>query len=105
MRTHRLLVFATACASVSAAAEAPESLHARALAATCTGCHGTNGVSQGAMPTLAGRSRDELLRALTDFKTGARPSTVMQQLAKGYTDAQLEAIASWFASAKEGTAR
>jgi len=67
------------------------------LAATCTGCHGTNGVSVGdALPKLAGQQKDLLLASLKAFKSGERPATVMTQLTKGYTDEQLERLAEFF---------
>ena len=72
----------------------------RMLAAGCSGCHGTNGISQSPNPPLAGRQRDELARLLRAFKSGERPGTVMPQLAKGYTDAEIDAVASWFATQK-----
>jgi cytochrome c553 len=34
------------------------------------------------------------------FRDGKRPATVMHQIAKGYTDVQIEALASWFAAQK-----
>lgn len=71
---------------------------ARSLAATCANCHGTGGVSVGEMPSLAGKPREETVRMLREFKSGARPATVMNQLAKGYTDEQIEALAGWFAA-------
>jgi len=68
------------------------------LAATCTGCHGTNGVTVGdAIPALAGQSKDALLASLKAFKAGERPATVMTQLAKGYNDQQLDELAVFFA--------
>ena len=70
--------------------------HARNLAATCAGCHGTGGMSSAGMPRLAGMPRDQLKRALQDYKSGVRTGTVMPQLAKGYTDAQIDAIAAWY---------
>jgi sulfide dehydrogenase cytochrome subunit len=74
---------------------------ARALAATCFTCHGTEGRSVGGVPpSLAGQGRMSLLQQLKDFKEGKRPATVMHQQAKGYTDAQLELIAGYFASIK-----
>jgi cytochrome c553 len=72
---------------------------ARSLAATCFTCHGTDGHSVGGVPpSLAGRDRNELIQQMKDFKTGRRASTIMHQHAKGYTDAQIEQIAGYFAA-------
>ena len=74
------------------------------LAATCTGCHGTNGHTAGdALPGLAGQSKRALLASLAAFKSGERSATVMTQLAKGYSDEQLEQIAAFFAAQKAST--
>jgi cytochrome c553 len=73
---------------------------ARSIAATCANCHGTGGVSVGDLPSLAGKSRDEIVRAMQEFKSGARPATIMNQLAKGYSEEQIEALAGWFAAQK-----
>jgi sulfide dehydrogenase cytochrome subunit len=77
-------------------------LYVRTLAANCAQCHGTDGhaAAGSPLPSLAGRSRDELLAQLRGFKAGTRPSTIMQQLAKGYSDAQLEQLAAYFAAQK-----
>lgn len=80
---------------------AQDSHAARALAATCFTCHGTDGRSVGGVPpSLAGQGRASLLQQLRDFRDGKRPATVMHQQAKGYTDAQLEQIAGYFAAIK-----
>jgi cytochrome c553 len=71
---------------------------ARNLAATCANCHGTNGHARGDMKPLAGVSADKILAALADFKSGAQPSTIMGQIAKGYTDEQVRLIAGFFAA-------
>ncbi|HZR01698.1 MAG TPA: c-type cytochrome [Burkholderiales bacterium] len=70
---------------------------ARNRAATCTGCHGPAGVSVGPIPSLAGRPKEEISRIMREFREGKRTATVMHQHAKGYTDAQIDLIASWFA--------
>jgi cytochrome c553 len=75
-------------------------LTGRSLAANCTGCHGPNGVSAGAIPSIAGMEQDRMVALMKAFRDGQRPATVMQQHAKGYTDEQLAAIAAWFASQK-----
>jgi sulfide dehydrogenase cytochrome subunit len=71
---------------------------ARDIAANCASCHGTNGVSKGGLPSLAGQSKTDLVRKMQDFKAGRAPSTIMTQLAKGYTDEQIELAASYFAA-------
>ena len=73
---------------------------ARNLASACANCHGTGGVSQGAMPRLAGWSQADLERSMLDYKGGRLQGTVMPQLAKGYTDEQITLIAGWFAAQK-----
>ena len=70
----------------------------RDVAATCAACHGTDGRGGAGVPSLAGRDKDEIVRAMRAFRDGKRPSTVMQQLAKGYSDAEIEAAAAYFAS-------
>ncbi len=82
------------------AAEAGDGLSGRDIAANCASCHGTNGRSLGAIPGLAGRDKAELVALVREFRDGTRPSTVMRQLAKGYTNAQIEAAAAYFASQK-----
>jgi cytochrome subunit of sulfide dehydrogenase len=72
----------------------------RDLAATCANCHGTGGVSRGEVESLAGKPRDELVRKMQEFKRGAKPATIMTQLAKGYSDEQIEVVAGWFAAQK-----
>lgn len=70
---------------------------ARAWAASCAACHGTNGRSAGDVPSIAGRSKQDLLIILGEFKQGKRKTaTVMHQYAVGYSDAQLERIAEYF---------
>lgn len=93
-------------AAGSGAAWAQSPNQARNLAAPCFTCHGTDGRSVGGVPpSLAGQDRNYLLQALKDFKAGKRPATIMHQQAKGYTDQQLETLASYFAGAKPGPAQ
>ena len=72
----------------------------RNLAATCANCHNTNGKSVTGMPSIAGMSKDVMLSTLREYKEGKRPATVMHQHAKGYSDAQLELIAAYYAAQK-----
>lgn len=84
-----------------------QDLHAgRSLAATCATCHGTNGRPRGAvMPPLAGMKAEVMLEALADFRSGRQPGTVMPQITRGYTDAQLRLVAAYFAAQPAAPAR
>ena len=100
MRLRAILLAACAAACPLAWGQATqEALYVKSLAATCANCHGTDGrsVAGSAVPTLAGMQKDYLVTQLKAFKAGTRPSTIMQQLAKGYSDAQIEQIAGYFA--------
>ena len=92
------VVVAVMWVTVSTAALPADSNLGRDVAANCANCHGTDGRSRGIIPALAGKDRATLVRQLTEFRDGNRPSTVMQQLAKGYSDAQIEAAAAYFAA-------
>lgn len=72
----------------------------RNMAANCANCHGTNGASVGGMAALAGQSSEALIKVLTEFREGKRPATIMHQLSKGYSDAQIALIANYFAAQK-----
>ncbi len=80
-----------------------EQLNIRALAATCANCHGTNGkaVEGSAVVTLAGVPKDYTIAQMKAFKNGARPATIMHQISKGYSDAQIEQVAAYFAAQKK----
>ena len=71
-------------------------LYQRGLAATCANCHGTDGkgVVDGGMPLINNLTSEQMLSQLKAFKSGAREGTIMPQLAKGYSDEQLEIIAN-----------
>jgi cytochrome c553 len=70
----------------------------RSLAANCAACHGTQGkpAPGSTLAGLAGKPKDELLTAMTQFKQGKKPATVMHQLSKGYSDEELAALADHF---------
>lgn len=98
MRT--AMVAMVLAASFTAQAQAPDAQQVRSWAAGCANCHGTNGQAQPGMASLAGVSRDDIVRKMQDYKTGRMPATVMHQLSKGYSDEQIQAIAGYFAAQK-----
>ena len=75
--------------------------HIRSMAATCAACHGTNGVAQPGMESLAGKPKEDLQQKMLDYKSGKKPATIMHQLAKGYSDEQIEQLAGYFAALKK----
>ena len=82
-------------------AQAQDALQARSWAASCANCHGTDGRAQPGMESLAGVSKDDIVKKMQDFKAGRKPATIMHQLAKGYSDEQIIAIAGYFAAQKK----
>jgi cytochrome c553 len=94
---------ALVCAAVFAAApivgQAQEA--GRDLAASCAMCHGTNGRSVGGNEPLAGMAKADLMRKFNEFRSGAKPATIMHQISKGYTDQQVDQIATYFAAQKK----
>jgi cytochrome c553 len=71
-----------------------------ALAANCANCHGTSGRAIGSMPALAGQPKSYLVEQMKAFKEGRRTGTIMHQLAKGYTDEQIEAMSAYLSEQK-----
>ena len=84
-------------------AQDKEALYLKSLAATCANCHGTNGksVEGSSVTSLAGLDKNYHIAQMTAFRTGIRPATVMHQLSKGYSTAQIEALAGYFAAQKK----
>ena len=69
-----------------------------ALAHTCVTCHGPEGRSQGAIPSLTTLSSADITTALQAFRAETRPGTVMHRIAKGLDDADITAVATYFAT-------
>jgi cytochrome subunit of sulfide dehydrogenase len=97
------LLAAGLLAASNSFAQDAQMLNIRSLAATCANCHGTNGKAfeGSAVVSLAGMPKDYIVAQMKAFQTGARPATIMHQLAKGYSDAQIEQIATYFAAQKK----
>jgi cytochrome c553 len=87
----------------AAQAQDKDALYVRSLAATCANCHGTNGkaVDGASVPGLAGLGKEYLAAQMQAFKAGTRTATVMHQIAKGYSDAQIQQLAAYFADQKK----
>ncbi|MEW6415736.1 MAG: c-type cytochrome [Pseudomonadota bacterium] len=100
MRISLFLCALLATVPAQAAQDAPLAT-GKMLGNTCAACHGTFGKSHDEyMPSLAGIDRQQLIRAMTDYREDRRMSVVMNRIAKGYTDAEIAAIADYFSKIK-----
>jgi len=75
-------------------------MQTRIYASTCYICHGPNGKSEQSIPGLAGQDKAYLIQAMKEQKAGTRETTVMNKYMLGYTDAEIEQIAAFFAGIK-----
>ena len=69
-------------------------------ASSCSGCHALREASASAIPGIYGRNSGEVLAAMIAFRDGSRPATVMNRIAKGFSEEELRAIAAWLAEQK-----
>ncbi len=99
MTATRILVASMLALAVTGAATAA-SLDAPAGAAACSGCHAASAQVETPVPRIAGRPAAETVAAMQAFKAGQRNPTVMDRIAKGFTDDEIRAIAAWYAAQK-----
>lgn len=80
-------------------AQAAAGLEEQVLAGPCANCHGPQGRSPGAIPSIAGLPESVLKARFVAYKSDAPPAgtTIMNRLARGYTDDQIAALARYFA--------
>lgn len=100
--TKPLALFTSAMLLAFSGAAHAQSLDSAVLAAPCANCHGTDGKSNGPVPSLAGRPAITIAAQMKAFKGETPPpgTTIMNRLAKGYTDEQIEALAKYFSEKK-----
>jgi sulfide dehydrogenase cytochrome subunit len=94
------ILIASGLALSAAAPAGAQQADGRMLALSCLNCHGPGGRSPGEIPSIAGRNELFIRTALLDFREGRRSATVMTRLAKGYSDADIEALAKYIATLK-----
>jgi cytochrome subunit of sulfide dehydrogenase len=93
MKVRHAFMVMLVCAGMTpgSAAEAPPG------AASCTGCHAEKPNVDTPVPRLAGADANAVVAAMQDYRSGQRPATVMDRIAKGFSDDEIKAIAAWFA--------
>jgi cytochrome subunit of sulfide dehydrogenase len=97
MNATRIIVAAAvmlASAGAAWAADAPPG------AASCSGCHAASTNVQTAVPQLNGRPAAETVKEMAEFKSGARKGTIMDRIAKGFSEEETRAIAAWYEQQK-----
>ena len=88
----RVLPLMLGIATAAAAAELPPG------ASSCSGCHPPSTSVETTVPPIRGRDPAEIVAAMQEFRSGERSSTVMGRIAKGFSDDEIRAIASWLAA-------
>ena len=74
--------------------------HGAALVNACAACHGPGGESQGAIPSFNTLPKERLVETLRAFRSDGRQGTVMNRIAKGLEDADIEAIAAYVTTSR-----
>ena len=69
-------------------------------AASCSGCHASSPRVDTPVPPLSGRRAADIATAMTEYKSGARKGTIMDRIAKGFSDEEIRAIAAWYEQQK-----
>lgn len=84
-------------AFITSAYAADDDAHIRTLAGSCAACHGTNGISQGGTPVLAGLDETYFVKRMLEYRTQTQTTEVMAQHAKGLTAEEIAQLAKYFA--------
>ena len=94
-----LLIGSLALTTVAGANDDVSREQLEVMAGGCASCHGTDGRLSGAVPALAGRPQAVLESRLLAFKGDTvEDTTVMNRIARGFSDEELSALAEHFAT-------
>ena len=76
-----------------------QSLSGAMLGNTCAGCHGTLGAAQNVkIPPLAGLDEAQFVATMRAYRDGSQSGTIMNRVARAYSDAEIDAMAAYFAT-------
>jgi sulfide dehydrogenase cytochrome subunit len=90
--------FAAAATLIAALAVPAMAADAPPGAASCSGCHPATAKVETPVARLVGQDPAAIVAAMQAFRTGQRPATVMDRIAKGFSDDEVRAIAAWYAA-------
>jgi cytochrome c553 len=96
-----LLSVGTILLTMSVAQAAGDPAAGKAKAAVCAACHGANGQGVPPNPALVGKSEDDMLQAMKDYKSGKRANAVMKGITAGLSDQDMANLAAYYASLKK----
>jgi cytochrome c553 len=96
-----LLSLGTILLTISVAQAAGDPAAGKAKAVACAACHGANGQGVPPNPALVGRSEDEMLQAMKDYKSGKRANAVMKGMTAALSDQDMANLAAYYASLKK----
>lgn len=99
LKNKQVVLGALLCAAMipwAGSAQSQEITRGSIIATTCYTCHGTKGVSPGAIPGINDISPERMVRTLKEFRDGTRASTVMGRHASGYTDDEIADVGQFF---------
>ncbi len=97
MRVRKKLLLSGSLLLVCCAVSQAQDIDGQAISFSCTTCHGPEGRSIGAVPSLQGLTREEIESAFEAFRSGEREATIMKQVASGFSKEEIAAIAGYFA--------
>lgn len=83
------------------AALADDAVAGKTKSAACAACHGADGNSATAdFPRLADQYPDYIVKALSDYKSGARKNAIMQPMAAPLSEQDMADLAAFFSQQK-----
>jgi len=96
MHATRLIAAASLLAwtGMATAADAPPGT------SSCSGCHAASSSVKTPVPPLNGRPAADIVSQMAAFKSGERKGTIMDRIAKGFSDDETRAIATWYEQQK-----
>ena len=95
MRTAVWLVLLWLPLGAAVAADAPPG------ASSCSGCHPASQSVDTPVKQLVGRKPEDIVAAVKAFRSGEKPATIMDRIAKGFSDDEIKAIADWYGAQKD----